>query len=110
MNIDFNRIKADALRNEANATEANTIAAMQARLDALEAQNEDLEAQHEALRATKQGNVVRMKVSEKGGLSIYGMGRFPITHYQEQWLKLLAMSEEIKAFIKANAATLSTKD
>ena len=43
-----------------------------------------------------------MKVSEKGGVSVYGLGRFPITLYQEQWLKLLDMTAEIRAFIKAN--------
>ncbi len=43
-----------------------------------------------------------MKVSEKGGLSVYGMGRFPITLYKEQWLKLLDMSDEIRTFIAAN--------
>jgi hypothetical protein len=52
----------------------------------------------------------RMKVSEKGALSIYGMGRFPVTLYKEQWLKLLDMSDEIRAFIAANATQLKAKD
>jgi hypothetical protein len=52
----------------------------------------------------------RMKVSEKGALSVYGMGRFPVTLYKEQWLKLLDMSDEIRAFIAANEAQLKTKD
>lgn len=52
---------------------------------------------------------ITMKVSEKGGLSVYGMGRFPVTLYKEQWLKLLDMSTEIRAFIAANEATLKTK-
>ena len=52
---------------------------------------------------------VRMKVSEKGALSIYGMGRFPVTLYKEQWLKLLDMSDDIRAFITANEAQLKTK-
>jgi hypothetical protein len=51
-----------------------------------------------------------MKVSEKGAVSIYGMGRFPVTLYKEQWLKLLAMSDEIRAFIAANEAQLKAKD
>ena len=51
-----------------------------------------------------------MKVSEKGGLSVYGMGRFPITLYKEQWLKLLDLSAEIRAFIAANDAQLKTKE
>jgi hypothetical protein len=53
---------------------------------------------------------IRMKVSEKGAVSIYGMGRFPVTLYKEQWLKLLDMSADIRAFIIANEAQLKTKD
>jgi len=53
---------------------------------------------------------ITLKVSEKGGLSIYGMGRFPITLYKEQWLKLLDMSDVIRAFIAANEATLKVKE
>ena len=77
--------------------------------------DEDLKAELERLRsenaALKKGASasVRMKVSEKGGLSIYGMGRFPVTLYKEQWLKLLDMSDEIRAFIKANDAQLKAK-
>ena len=51
-----------------------------------------------------------MKVSEKGAVSIYGMGRFPVTLYKEQWLKLLDMSDEIRAFITANGAKLKAKE
>ena len=50
-----------------------------------------------------------MKVSEKGGLSVYGMGRFPITLYKEQWLKLMDMSDAIRSFIEANDAALKAK-
>ena len=53
---------------------------------------------------------VSMKVSEKGGLSVYGMGRFPVTLYKEQWLKLLDLSEEIRAFIAAHDGELKTKE
>lgn len=53
---------------------------------------------------------ITMKVSEKGGLSVYGMGRFPITLYKEQWLKLLDMSDGIQAFIAANEKTLKAKE
>ena len=78
--------------------------------------NEDLKAELERLRnenaALKKGasSSVRMKVSEKGAVSIYGMGRFPVTLYKEQWLKLLDMSDEIRAFIAANEAQLKAKD
>ncbi len=50
-----------------------------------------------------------MKIGEKGGVSIYGLGRFPVTLYKEQWLKLLDMSDDIRAFIAANEAQLKTK-
>jgi hypothetical protein len=76
--------------------------------------DEDLKAELERLRnenaALKKGAPgVRMKISEKGAVSIYGMGRFPVTLYKEQWLKLLDMSAEIRAFIAANEAQLKTK-
>ena len=53
---------------------------------------------------------VRMKVSEKGAVSVYGMGRFPVTLYKEQWLQPLDMSDEIRTFITANEAHLKTKE
>jgi hypothetical protein len=77
--------------------------------------DEEMKAELERLRneneALKKGasSSIRMKVSEKGALSIYGMGRFPVTLYKEQWLKLLGMSDEIRAFIAANDAQLKTK-
>jgi hypothetical protein len=51
-----------------------------------------------------------MKVSEKGGLSVYGLGRFPVTLYQEQWLKLLDMDKEIRAFIQHHQSELKKRD
>jgi hypothetical protein len=51
-----------------------------------------------------------MKVSEKGGLSVYGMGRFPVTLYKEQWLKLLDVAGEIRAFIAAHESELKSKE
>jgi hypothetical protein len=77
--------------------------------------DDDVKKELERLRnenaALKKGAAtgITMKVSEKGGLSVYGMGRFPITLYKEQWLKLLDMSDAIRAFIAANEATLKTK-
>lgn len=53
---------------------------------------------------------VTMKVTEKGGLSVYGLGRFPVTLYRGQWERLLAAKEEIEAFIETNKALLSVKD
>ena len=78
--------------------------------------DEDLKAQIERLQAEnaalKKGATsgIRMKVSEKGAVSVYGMGRFPVTLYKEQWLKLLGMADEIRAFIAANDAQLKAKD
>ena len=77
--------------------------------------DEDLKAELERLRkenaALKKGasSNVRMKVSEKGALSVYGMGRFPVTLYKEQWLKLLDMADDIQAFIAANDSALKEK-
>jgi len=64
--------------------------------------DEDLKAELERLRqenaALKSGaSGIRMKVSEKGAVSVYGMGRFPVTLYKEQWLKLLDISDDIRA-------------
>ena len=53
---------------------------------------------------------ISMKVSEKGGLSLYGLGRFPVTLYKEQWVRLLDKSDEIRAFMTANDGTLKSKD
>lgn len=78
--------------------------------------DEDLRAELARLQkenaALKQGAArgVSMKVSEKGGLSIYGLGRFPVTLYKEQWTKLLDMSGEIRQFIAANEGRLKSKD
>jgi hypothetical protein len=78
--------------------------------------DEDVKAELERLReenaALKKGGSsnVRMKVSEKGALSVYGMGRFPVTLYKEQWLRLLDMADDIRAFIAANDSALKVKD
>jgi hypothetical protein len=78
--------------------------------------DEELKAELERLRsenaALKKGATaeIRMKVSEKGAVSIYGMGRFPVTLYKEQWLKLLDLSDEIRAFIAANEAKLKARE
>jgi hypothetical protein len=76
---------------------------------------EDIETELERLREenerlkNQRTRGLSMKVSEKGALSIYGMGRFPVTLYKEQWTKLLDMAEEIRAFLKENDAQLKTK-
>ncbi|MCU0701025.1 MAG: hypothetical protein SFW67_21795 [Myxococcaceae bacterium] len=77
--------------------------------DELRAELEKLKAENEALK-NRGAKGVSMKVSEKGAVSIYGMGRFPVTLYQEQWLKLLDMADDIRAFIKENEAKLKKKE
>lgn len=77
--------------------------------------DEDLKAELEKLRAENSrlkqrgSRGVSMKVSEKGGVSIYGLGRFPVTLYKEQWEKLLDMSDDIRAFIQENHSKLKIK-
>ncbi|MEX2179641.1 MAG: hypothetical protein WD801_13075 [Gemmatimonadaceae bacterium] len=77
--------------------------------------DEDMKAELDRLRsendALRKGSAraISLKVSEKGGLSVYGLGRFPVTLYKEQWLKLLELSDEIRAFIRTNDAQLKTK-
>lgn len=70
---------------------------------------ERLRKENEALKKGASSGI-RMKVSEKGAVSVYGMGRFPVTLYKEQWLRLLDMSADIRAFIAANQAQLKSKD
>jgi len=70
---------------------------------------ERLRAENERLKkGTSKG--ISLKVSEKGGVSVYGLGRFPVTLYKEQWKKLLDMSDEIRNFIDANESQLKSKD
>lgn len=77
----------------------------------MKAELERLRAENEALKNKKPGGgALSMKVSEKGALSVYGMGRFPVTLYKEQWLKLLGIADELKNFIDANDSKLKTKD
>ena len=74
----------------------------------LKAELERLKAENEQLK-NQRGRSVSLKVSEKGGVSVYGLGRFPVTLYKEQWTKLLAMADEIRAFIKENEPRLKAK-
>jgi hypothetical protein len=77
----------------------------------MKAELERLRAENEALKNKKTGSgTLSMKVSEKGALSVYGMGRFPVTLYKEQWNKLLGIAEDIKKFIAENDSRLKTKE
>jgi hypothetical protein len=75
---------------------------VQAELERLRAENATLKAK------TTRGAF--LKVSEKGGVSLYGLGRFPVTLYKEQWCKLLDMAEDIRAFIQQHETELKTKE
>ena len=77
--------------------------------------DEDLRSELERLRAENErlknrgARGVSLKVSEKGGLSVYGLGRFPVTLYKEQWVRLLDQADEIKSFLKENDQLLKAK-
>ena len=75
---------------------------MKAEIDRLKAQNEALVKSSSAR--------VSLKVSQKGAVSVYGLGRFPVTLYKEQWDKLLAMADSIKTFIAENDHLLKKKE
>ena len=75
------------------------------KLARLEAENRALKEQVEQRRSGQ----LRLKISEKGGLSVYGLGRFPVTLYKDQWIRLLEQTEEIKEFLKENDQQLKVK-
>ena len=77
--------------------------------DEMRAELERLKAENEALKARRSG-ATSMKVSEKGGLSVYGLGRFPVTLYQEQWVKLLDLGDQIRAFIREHQSELKKRE
>jgi hypothetical protein len=76
--------------------------------DDLKVELERLRAENERLK-NRSTRGVSLKVSEKGGVSVYGLGRFPVTLYKEQWVRLLDMAEDIRAFIKENDTSLKSK-
>ena len=75
----------------------------------LKAEIERLKAENQSLKKPARGQM-SLKVSEKGGLSVYGLGRFPVTLYREQWEKLLGMADEIRTFIQENDGALKKKE
>ena len=76
--------------------------------ETLEAELERLRAENEALKS-RGPRGVSLKVSEKGGVSVYGLGRFPVTLYKEQWAKLLDMADDIRGFMREHEAELKAK-
>ena len=75
----------------------------------LKAEIERLRRENESLKA-RASKGISLKVSEKGGLSVYGLGRFPVTLYKEQWIRLLDLSNEIREFITWHESELKSKD
>lgn len=73
----------------------------------MQAELEKLRAENEALKRPR--GATSLRVSEKGALSVYGLGRFPVTLYREQWEKLLDMGAEIRAFILEHDSELKKK-
>jgi len=77
--------------------------------DNLQTELERLRAENEALKG-RAAKGLTLKVSEKGAVSVYGLGRFPVTLYKEQWEKLLTMAEDIRAFLTEHDGELKTKE
>ena len=75
----------------------------------MQAELERLRAENEALKKPARGGIF-IRASEKGGVSVYGLGRFPVTLYKEQWERLLGYSDQIKAFIRENDHLLKKKE
>jgi hypothetical protein len=71
---------------------------------------ERLKAENEALKKPAARGTISFKVSEKGAVSVYGLGRFPVTLYKEQWEKLLDRGDEIRKFMVENASKLKLKE
>ena len=90
------------MSDEQNVIDPKSPDELKKELDRLRAENESLKK-----RGAKG---LSMKVSEKGAVSVYGLGRFPVTLYKEQWLRLLDMAEEIRAFIRDNVERLKSKE
>ena len=98
----FHRIEATQSKARRQIVSDMTPEEMQKELERLQAENETLKKRSE--------RELSLKVSQKGGVSVYGLGRFPVTLYKEQWEKLLEMTDDIRAFIQENKAQLKTKD
>jgi len=76
--------------------------------DDVQAELERLRAENEALKA-RSSRQLRLQVSQKGAVSLYGIRRFPITFYADEWERILGMADEVQAFIRANEASLKRK-
>ena len=77
--------------------------------DTLQAELARLKAENATLKG-RASKGMSIRVSEKGAVSIYGLGRFPVTLYKEQWAKLLDMADDIRAFISEHETELKIKE
>lgn len=77
--------------------------------DEMRAELERLRRENEALKEKSKPGAVQLKVSQKGAVSLYGLGRFPVTLYKEQWERVLDMAEDIRRFIAENDDQLKKK-
>ena len=75
-------------------------------------EREELEQlrKQKAVRESQDKKGISFKVSEKGGVSVYGLGRFPVTLYQEQWSRLFSEIDNLKTFIEENKPKLKVKE
>jgi len=75
----------------------------------LAAELEKLKAENASLKKARNAGV-SFKVSEKGAVSVYGLGRFPVTLYKEQWERLLSSGDQIRSFMSENSEKLKVKE
>src|ERR1051325_7545090 len=99
-------VQSSGFHTDKEAAEVTMEETAEQKLARLEAENRALKAQMEERKPGQ----LRLKVSEKGGLSVYGLGRFPVTLYKEQWVRLLDHADEIRSFLKDNDRQLKAKD
>lgn len=93
---------------DTNTQNGADLGSMQAMLEAMQAKLATLEAQNARLKAANTRKLT-LKVSKQGAVSLYGMGKFPVTLYQEQWKRVLDAADDIRAFIADNVDSLSVK-
>jgi hypothetical protein len=67
-------------------------------------------AQLEKQQGSRRTGSLEFRVGEKGGVSVYGLGRFPVTLYYEQWIRLLDTGEKLREFLEENKSKLKLKD
>ena len=102
MRLGTTSLQWDDLSEKQNGRDGMNEAEMKAELERLRAENAKLKSKDSA--------GLSLKVSEKGAVSLYGMGRFPVTLYKEQWLRVIASASEIETFIRENDSKLKTKE